>query len=98
MILYVRFNLWVCMFVCEFVCLLIARDRNRYLREIRIVTKFRLGNMKARDQLGRLGINGRLILEWISDKLFVRIWTVRTSFFQQAFMKKFVNRRVAYIQ
>jgi hypothetical protein len=33
------------------------------------------GNLKERDHLGDLGVDGRIILTWIFGKWDVRIWT-----------------------
>jgi hypothetical protein len=34
-----------------------------------------MGNVKVRDHLGDLGVNGRIILKWILKKQFERVWT-----------------------
>jgi hypothetical protein len=37
-------------------------------------TKFKSGNLKGRDHLEDLGIDGRIILEWILWKWGERVW------------------------
>jgi hypothetical protein len=37
--------------------------------------KFGLENLKGRDHLGDLGIDGKKILKWILGKLGVEVWT-----------------------
>jgi hypothetical protein len=41
----------------------------------RNITKFWLENLKGRDHLEDLGIGGKIILEWISEKYGGTVWT-----------------------
>ena len=38
-------------------------------------TGFWWGNLRVRDHLGDLGVNGRIILRWILRKYDVAVWT-----------------------
>jgi hypothetical protein len=37
-------------------------------------SKFKAKNLKGREILGDLGIDGRIILKWMSEKLGSRVW------------------------
>jgi hypothetical protein len=41
-----------------------------------VYTKFWLENLKGRDHSEDLGVDKMIILEWILEKLFGRVWTV----------------------
>jgi len=42
-------------------------------------TVFKLGNLKVRDQLEKLGVDEKIILKWISKKRCGRAWTLYQS-------------------
>jgi len=38
-------------------------------------TRFLSGNLKGKDHPGDAGVDGRIILEWISGKWYGKVWT-----------------------
>ena len=45
------------------------------MRERRSYTGFCWGNLRERDHLGDLGVDGRVMLRWVFRKCDVELWT-----------------------
>ena len=51
------------------------RSRSAYGGEGEVYTRFWWRNLKEGDHLEGTGVDGKIILKWIFEKLDVRVWT-----------------------
>jgi len=56
-------------------CVIYCRRVAQYGGRTEVYTGFWWGNLRERDHLEDPGVNGRIILRWISRKWDVRAWT-----------------------